>query len=188
VCSLSEWRAADAVLLYHALPDEVGTAELLRDVLASGKLLYLPRIRGRRMTFHLISDEAALESLRRHRFGMLEPRPEAPRWDGPGPEATALVVCPGRAFDRSGHRLGRGGGYYDRFLARRGGRDRAEGPSEFPPRDGRAVYDGSRRPRRSGRVTSIGICYEVQLVRSLPVADHDVAVDLVVTEARTLRL
>jgi 5-formyltetrahydrofolate cyclo-ligase len=65
-----------------------------------------------------------------------------------------LVVVPGRAFTPDGRRLGRGGGHYDRFLLR--------------------LAPGCR---------TIGVCYAEQVVGDLPVADHDVPVDVVVTDA-----
>lgn len=69
------------------------------------------------------------------------------------PEAVDLFLVPGLAFTPDGRRLGRGGGYYDRLLARR------------------AI--GS---------TAIGICFAVQLLESLPTEPHDQRVDAVITE------
>ena len=84
----------------------------------------------------------------------------APPSDAPAVTLRAgdLVVVPGVAFDASGRRLGRGGGHYDRALA------------SLP-----------------GRATSVGIGYDFQLVGSVPVEAHDVAVDLVITDRRIHR-
>lgn len=70
-----------------------------------------------------------------------------------------LLVVPGVAFDQAGHRLGYGKGYYDRLL-----------------------------PQRSPHCCMVGFCFEFQLVASLPAEAHDIRMDLLVTEQRTLRL
>lgn len=65
-----------------------------------------------------------------------------------------LVLVPGLAFSRAGHRLGRGGGFYDRLLA-----GRAKGASK------------------------LGICFGLQLLDSIPVEEHDAVLDAVITDA-----
>ena len=67
-----------------------------------------------------------------------------------------VIVVPGTAFTASGQRLGQGGGWYDRFLVRR--RDDA---------------------------VLIGLAFEPQIVESIPIEDHDVVLDIVVTETDT---
>ena len=64
-----------------------------------------------------------------------------------------VILLPGMAFDRSGARLGRGGGFYDRILAQRRGDSRA-----------------------------VGIMLSAQIVRTVPVQDHDEPVDFLATE------
>lgn len=73
--------------------------------------------------------------------------------DHPDPTWPDVVIVPGLAFTRSGHRLGQGGGWYDRFLA----------------------------GRRSDCVT-IGVAFDLQIVETLPIDDHDVHLDHVVTD------
>lgn len=70
-----------------------------------------------------------------------------------------LLLVPGVAFDQTGHRLGYGKGYYDRQLQ-----------------------------LRSAGCRLVGLCFEFQLLSVLPAEDHDVRMDLLVTEQRTLRL
>ena len=65
-----------------------------------------------------------------------------------------LVLVPGLAFSRAGHRLGRGGGFYDRLLA-----GRAKG------------------------AIKLGICFALQLLDSIPVEEHDAVLDAVITDA-----
>ncbi|MCL4686255.1 5-formyltetrahydrofolate cyclo-ligase [Myxococcota bacterium] len=106
-----EFRRAERVALYMALPDEIPTEGLLRTVLDTGRSLLLPRPgAARRLEFASVRD---LASLVPGCFGTLEP-PRSCGAETLRPED--LVLVPGVAFDRFGHRLGRGGGWYDRSL------------------------------------------------------------------------
>lgn len=104
------WQDAGTVLLYHALPDEVDTQLLLEDALLAGKRVLLPRVNGDDL---VLCEYTGPESLSVGAYGILEP-------DGRsavrGDIVPDLAVIPGMAFDRQGHRLGRGKGYYDRLL------------------------------------------------------------------------
>lgn len=110
---LPVWRQAGTLFCFASMPTEPDTAGILRRALAQGKRLALPRTRaGGRMDFYPLS---APEELCPGRYGI----PEPPA-DGhplcPGPEDLILVPC--LAAGRDGSRLGHGGGYYDRYLAR----------------------------------------------------------------------
>jgi 5-formyltetrahydrofolate cyclo-ligase len=114
------WSAAPAILAFASLPREVQTGDLLSEARAGGKRVALPRIDGEKLVFHeLVQEESGSPRLIRHVLGMEEPPPHAPvadlldsaEWRDP------LVLVPGLAFDGQGYRLGRGRGFYDRFLA-----------------------------------------------------------------------
>lgn len=108
VLDLPLYRQAQCVALFYGFGEEVDTLPLLRCTLAH-KSLALPRVQGDRMHFHLVED---LESLERSPYGILEPREASPvvtNFD--------LVFLPALAFDGSGHRMGYGGGYYDKYFA-----------------------------------------------------------------------
>jgi len=111
---LPEWslyRNAQNVLLYAALPGELDTGPMLHRVLADGKGLLLPRCEeGEAMQAVRVED---LRSLAPGRFGIREPSHLLPAAD---PQSIDLVLAPGLAFDRAGARLGRGRGFFDRFL------------------------------------------------------------------------
>ena len=102
------------VLAFAAMPDEPDTAEILKRALADGKRLLLPRVRNKTEMDWV--EIPALRLLRPGAFGIQEPPADLPAAD-PAGYAAALALVPCLAASRDGVRLGRGGGYYDRFLA-----------------------------------------------------------------------
>jgi 5-formyltetrahydrofolate cyclo-ligase len=94
--------------------------------------------------------ETALLIEQLHAAGKLTALPEDADLDPSWPD---MVVVPGLAFTVDGHRLGQGGGWYDRFL-----------------------------PRRRADCTTIGVCFAPQLVDNLPTDEHDVTLDAIVTD------
>lgn len=114
ICArLATWdvfRASDVILTYMPIRTEVDLRPLLADF--PKKRWLLPRIipgENGRMVFHGYDPH----NLILHSFGMAEP---APHLRQVSPAEIQLVLVPGLAFDRSGWRLGYGGGYFDRFL------------------------------------------------------------------------
>lgn len=110
VVALPEYIRARRVLCYHALPDEVQTNGLLREIQRSGRALYLPVTRpdGSMDAVH-ITDSS---QIRVNRLGI----PEPTEGEVLPPDQLDLVLAPGIAFDPAGNRLGFGKGYFDRFL------------------------------------------------------------------------
>ncbi len=112
------WREARRVVLYSALPWEVGTDILLEEAWRDGKEVFLPRCRpGIRGMMDMIACGSRRE-LTVSPMGIAEPNllPDSRLLDMHGRKEETLVVVPALAFDRHGFRLGYGGGYYDRFL------------------------------------------------------------------------
>lgn len=137
-------RGARHVAVYLSMADELDSAPLIRRLRAAGCTLYAPRLApGRRIRFVALGG-----ALTRNRYGIREPAAGAP------PPRLDVIVLPLVAFDAAGHRLGMGGGYYDRLL---------EG------------Y-GPQRPLR------VGYAYALQEVADVPVAPHDAPLHAVATE------
>lgn len=101
------------IMAYMASRGELSLAPVIGDVLASGRVLALPRCEGKGvMTARRVS---CLDELAPGAYGIWEPKEDRPEIT---PEEIDLILVPGTAFDRRGARLGQGGGYYDRFLPR----------------------------------------------------------------------
>ena len=144
------------VAAYLAMPGEASLADFLATASATRTRLLVPRIASRRRRTLEFVELAPGASLRRGAYGIAEPA-------GCGRPVRIgnldVVLVPLVAFDRAGHRLGMGAGYYDRALAARRDRDRAY-----------------RRPKL------VGIAYACQEVDSIEPRPWDVALDAVVTE------
>lgn len=134
------WDAAHTVLLYSALPDEVNTDCLLLAAEGDGKTVLLPRVDGDRLTLHVYSSDSMAPGA----FGVMEP--QGPEFPPSRYGEIELAVVPGMAFDRRGHRLGRGKGYYDRLLP---------------------LLPAAR---------VVGLCFPFQVVASVPHEAHDAGV------------
>ena len=162
--SLDEWKQADIVFAFLSMKDEVETALLVEKAFSSGKKVAVPRIEGSDIMFHWLPVPQHTESpgegnLHLHSYGMFEPSAALPAADIKSLSVSrVLVIVPGLAFDRSCRRLGRGKGYYDRFLSGCG-----------------------------GNVARAGIGFEFQVVDTIPVEEHDELLDMVVTESAVYR-
>ncbi len=112
------WKQARRVGLYASLPWEVGTDILLDEAWRSGKEVFLPRCRpGKPGEMDMLACDSRA-GLTVSPLGIAEPRllPGSLMLGAEGPKEETLIVVPALAFDRTGYRLGHGGGYYDRFL------------------------------------------------------------------------
>ena len=138
--------AAKTVLLYYPLPDEVDVRPLLNSLVQQGKRVILPKVvSDSDLTLHTYKSQKDLEP---GAFGIMEPTNKEISPDDI--EDTAVAIVPGMAFDTSGHRLGRGKGYYDRLLAR------------IP-----FIY-------------KIGICFHFQLQKAIPADRHDIVMNEII--------
>lgn len=101
------WKEARTVALTLALDLEIDTIPLIQSAWKEGKLVYVPKVTKQGLVFHEIH---SLQDLEAGVMGILEPTTEKTN------HLFDLCVVPGRVFNRSGYRIGWGGGYYDRFL------------------------------------------------------------------------
>jgi len=143
------------VLFYLADGGEPDLDPLLGAWIASGWAA-APRCDWEAGTFEPVR-VASPADLEVRRFGVREPRAGKGSGGVVGVDELAAALVPGVAFDAGGRRLGRGGGFYDRFLA--------------------GLPAGARR---------VGVCFARQVVDRVPAAAHDERVGAVVTEDRVI--
>jgi len=143
----------DNVMLYASKGPEVNTRPLMAALLSEGVAVVVPIIEKETRSLRLSSIDD-LSVLVRSTFSVPEPiGNEIPVRE----EDIGTVVVPMIAFDRKGHRLGYGAGYYDRFLSGHPG------------------------------VTKIGVAFSCQEVPVIPADENDVAMDMIVTEHEIIR-
>lgn len=104
------WQQAQTVLLYKHKGPEFSVNSLGNAAFRDGKRVCFPRVEGDALVIHEVS---AWTDLNPGAFGVMEPPASAPRLS---PSSIDCAVIPGLGWTRQGHRLGQGGGFYDRLL------------------------------------------------------------------------
>ena len=147
-CALPDFKEPRKVLCYASMADEVQIRPLMEKWLSLGVTVALPRITGKgQMEAMSFTD---FDSLVEGEYGILTPDPEKGKIIPP--EELDLIIVPGIAFDTRGERLGKGGGFYDAYLA------------------------------RATKAKRIALAFSCQLVAKIPMEAHDVLVHKIITE------
>ena len=153
VLGLFDLEGASTVAGYIAVADEVDPYEAVDALRFRGLRVVMPRIEEPvQLALHVVDAESRLVT---GPFGILEPEASAPSVP---PEHVDCVLVPGVAYGQDGHRIGYGGGFYDRLLK-----------------------------ELRGDVVTIGLAFDEQVYPELPALDHDEMVDLVVTPTAVYR-
>lgn len=114
----SEWLNARTVMLFASMPEEPDLWPLAERALAEGRRLVLPRYDRDAGVYGVAEVRDLMQDVQVGSFGIREPVSTCPVWSL---NQLDLVLVPGLGFDREGHRLGRGKGFYDRMLSSRRG-------------------------------------------------------------------
>lgn len=136
------YQAATTIYGYLPYNQEVRTVPMLQRALDEGKRVAVPKVYGEEMRFIYLED---LTQVSKGYAGIPEPIADAPVAE----DQRALVLMPGLAFDPQGHRIGYGGGFYDKFLA--------------------------KEPHHP----TLALCYEFQMQAHLDTEEFDIPVDTV---------
>ena len=137
------YRQAKSIYGYLPYNQEVRTVAMLEQALKDGKRVAVPKCYGDEMRFIWMED---LSKVEKGYAGIPEPIADDPVAD----DETALVLMPGLAFDPMGHRIGYGGGFYDKFLAKEPGHP------------------------------TLALCYDFQMLDHLETEEFDIPVDRVI--------
>lgn len=138
---LKQYLKIECILAYSAyFPAEIDLLDILLD---NNYKIFLPVVADNSMNFYNLKKHADLQ---KGKFGILEPKKDKLF----NPDTPAICFIPGLAFDKQGNRLGRGLGYYDRFL------------SQYK------------------NIVKVGICYSFQIYEKIPVEKHDKKMDEVI--------
>lgn len=136
------YKNAETIYGYMPYNQEVRTVPILEQAIRDGKRVAVPKVYGDIMKFIYLED---LTQVEKSDMGIPEPVADEPVAE----DQTALVLMPGLAFDKEGHRIGYGGGFYDKFLM--------------------------AEPNHP----TVALCYDFQMYAHLDTEEFDIPVDLV---------
>jgi len=151
---LEEFQRAVSVMLYLPIPGEVDCIGIALSAWQRGKTVLVPRVSMEQRHMLAVECRSLNDDMREGAFGIREPATGEP-WPI---EEIEFIVTPALAYDRQGNRLGRGGGFYDRFLSHA---------------DRRAV--------------ACGLAFALQVVDEVPTEPNDHPVDILVTDEEVIR-
>ena len=154
--NLNIYQSSTSIMLYIATQDEVQTKEIIEYAQRDKKRIFIPLIirRDNALLPSLVIDFE--KELIPRILGIYQPRKEFYRIYPPA--VLDLIIIPGVAFTIQGHRLGRGGGYYDRFLS-----------------------------QLESKTLSIALSFEMQILNRIPIDVQDMPVDYIITEERVIK-
>jgi len=151
------------LFIFVSFQSEVDTHEIIRQALAQGKRVYVPRVETNTMDFYKIT---SLEGLIPSNYGVLEPiKLEANRYKeeslmDSNSISHNLMLLPGLAFDKKGNRIGYGAGFYDKY---------------FATHLKIAFY-------------KIALGYDFQIFEGIPADEYDIKVDTIITPSQTINI
>ncbi len=141
---------AQHFFVYTSFGTEIDTISLIKMLWKEGRHVYVPKVNGREMDFYEIT---SMQDLKKGYRDILEPIDTLLPVHG----ISGIMVMPGLAFDRMGHRIGYGGGFYDRYIA-----------------------------SQKNSLYKVAFAYYKQVFSKITVQEHDQTADCIVTECETI--
>lgn len=148
------YQAAEYIMLYMAMKDEVQLDALIEQALKESKKVAIPLVTGTGLMEAV--ELSNMDDLVPDKYGIKTVRKEKRKFIAPA--KFDLIIVPGVAFDKAGHRLGMGGGFYDRFML------------------------------RASKAVRAALAYDCQLIADVPAQAHDLTVDYIITEKQNIAL
>ncbi len=159
---IPRYKKAHTVFLFLSLKDEIDTKSLLEQALKDGKKIAIPKIisaKTSEMSFFYLDKLSPIDmQIEKGAYGIYEPKTSLEKAKQEELTKNDLVFFPGLAFSKDGKRLGRGKGFYDRYF-----------------------FDLWKNPNRP---QFIGLCYENQIVNTIPTDSYDISMDALLTEKK----
>ncbi len=210
--SLPCYQEADAILTYISFRSEVDTFPLLEQAFADGKAVFAPKVMGKEMAFYRIfsGDDlaAGYQGIPEPAGGQLfemwindwisqqkkcQQEPLLMTREAMTPEdkmPAALICLPGAAFDRSCHRIGYGGGFYDRYLSRVLQEDKdSTGAGTFLQTQTDAAAHSqadTAMPCPQMKYMTAALSFNCQIFQEIPWAAHDIRPEKIITETEII--
>jgi len=149
------FKKSKTVMFYVGKGDEVQTKDIILESMKMGKIVSVPYIENGNREMHASLLRNFDRDLTKGEYGILSPKKES--YKPINTSSLDLIIVPGVCFDINGNRIGRGGGYYDRFL--------------------KSV---------SKKTILIGLVFDFQVVSNIPYDKKDIPVHIIVTGKRIL--
>ncbi len=149
ITELAAYKNATDVCLYMAIKNEVDLTSLMKQCFTDKKNVWLPRVIDKTMEFYAYTPDTKLIT---GAYDIKEPDSDKIL----SPDDNTLIVMPGAVFSEKKERIGYGGGYYDRYMAK------------YPC------------------CKTVAPCFELQVYPEIPTEGHDIKPDIIITEERTI--
>ncbi|XP_022186373.2 5-formyltetrahydrofolate cyclo-ligase [Nilaparvata lugens] len=153
--NLQKYKESNRVSVYLSMKDEVQTDKIVEDILSSGKTCFIPLYTKTSMSMVKLNSMEDLKSLPKTKWNIRQPLETDAREEA-SEKGIDLMITPGLAFSKDGIRLGRGKGYYDRYL------------TEYAKKTGHNLF-------------TVGLAFQQQIRPDIPIEETDQKLNLVIT-------
>lgn len=160
-----KYKDANIILAYMAQDGEIDLEVLMKDAISKDKKVYIPKVlRKHTMEFYRYTNKDDLEI---SNFGILEPKEKEPLQISETDQI--FVIVPGVTFDKSGNRIGYGGGFYDTYL------------SNLLDKYNNKSTKTKITDKTTSSIYTLAPCYNFQLIDFIKSEDFDIPVMEVIT-------